>query len=180
MIHEGEEIIAVVCGPSKCGKSTLCVALAAWLWRVHKIRSLVYDPIGKIKWGAWCWVTGDLEKFKRAVWNTKGFAVFWDESSDSLDKNGDRKFFTRIRHEHKAIYVICHDFAVLGPLMRGNLTDAYIFRQSEGRAREWLELFADRDLLQTAELQKREYVHKRPFEKIARRLPTLAELEAGP
>lgn len=178
MIREGEEIIGAIVGGSKCGKTTLGVALARALRRQHGLRCLVYDPIARVNWGAWCWSTKDLERFKRAVWNTQGCAVFWDESSDSIDKNSraDRAFFTRIRHEHKAFFLLCHDYTVMHPIMRGNLSDIYFFRQGPKRAAALAEEFGDADLIQTAALEKREWIHKRPFERITRSRPTLAEL----
>lgn len=175
MIREGEEIIAVVCGPTLCGKTTLAAALADKMWRDHKLLSLAYAPRGNVKWPATVAVTKNLAKFKNVLRKTKGLAVFWDESSTSLDTE-DEEFTTQVRHDHKAFFFINHDLKCVGPMARGNMTDAYIFRQSEDRARDWSRLFADRDLLQTSTLEKREFIYKRAFEKIDRRLPTLEEL----
>jgi hypothetical protein len=182
MIREGEEIIGAIIGGSKCGKTTLAVALVLLMWRRHRLRSLVYTPFPKKNnWGPTAWVTDNLDAFKRVVFGVKGCAVFWDESSDSLDRysSDDRKFFTRIRHEHKAFFLIAHDLKVMTPLMRGNLSDLYIFAQGPKRAAVYAEEFNDGDLMQLTQLQKREFVHKRPFEKIRRMLPTLAELNSA-
>lgn len=179
MIRPGQEIIAAIVGPSLCGKTSLAIGKSRAMRARHGLRSLAYDPwCAKHNWGPWSWVTNDLAKFERAVANTKGCAVFWDESSDSLERNSvdHKKMFTRIRHQHPAFFLIAHDFAVMSPLMRGNLTEAYIFRQSEERANDWRRLFADRDLLQTAELEQREFIIKRPFQPIVRMKPTLASL----
>ena len=156
-------------------------AIAGQQWRPDGLNScgtpvfLVRHPKA---WGPTAWVTPDLDAFRRAVWGTRGCAVFWDESSDSLDRNvrKDKKFFTRIRHEHSALFVLMHDFTVLTPLMRGNLSDAFIFRQMDFRAADWASLFTDRDLLQADTLQKREFLHKTAFCPVTRHLPTLAEL----
>lgn len=180
MIREGEEIIGAVIGPSKCGKTTLAIAMVHQMRRRHGLRSLVFDPFkAKNNWGPAAWVTSDLDTFKTVVFSVKGCAVFWDESSDSLDKNSrdDRRFFTRIRHEHKAFFLIAHDLTVMNPLMRGNLSDLYLFAQGPKRAALYAEDFNDPDLMQLTQLQKREFIHKRPFEKIVRRLPTLEELK---
>ena len=180
MIKEGEEILAAICGGSKCGKTTLArLGLVPWLWRRHRLRSIVYDPFrAKNQWGPTAWVTDDQDAFRRAVWGTKGCAVFWDESSDSLDRNAaeDKRFFTRIRHEHRAFFVLCHDFTVLTPLMRGNLSDAFIFRQTARRAQDWAELFTDDALAAAANLAQREYIHKAAFRAPSRHLPTVAQL----
>jgi hypothetical protein len=180
MIRQGEEILAAICGGSKCGKTTLArVGLVPWLWRRHRLRSIVFDPFcRRNQWGPTAWATDDLEAFRRAVWGTAGCAVFWDESSDSLDRHAreDRKFFTRIRHEHRALFVLLHDFTVLTPLMRGNLSDAFIFRQTEQRAEDWASLFTDRDLLAAGDLRQREFLHKSAFRPVRRSLPTVEDL----
>lgn len=180
MIRKGEEIIGAIVGPSKCGKTSLAIGLCRKMRAQHGLRSLVFDPWKpRNDWGAWAWVTNDLPTFERVVWSTKGFAVFWDESSDTLEKHAHehKRMFTRIRHEHSAFYLLAHDFSVMTPLMRGNLSEAYIFRQSEERADDWRRLFADRDLIQTAELQQREFIVKRPFQPVIRMRPTLEQLK---
>lgn len=182
MIRDGEEIIAAIIGGSKCGKTTLAIAIVAQMWRLHKLRSLVFTPFPrKNNWGASAWVTADLELFKRVVFRTKGFAVFWDESSDTINKHSrdDQKFFTRIRHEHKAFFLIAHDLKVMSVMMRGNLSDMYVFAQGPKRSADYAEEFNDADLSQLCTLQKREFMHKRPFEPVRRCLPTLEQLNAG-
>ena len=181
MIKKGDEILAVIIGGSRCGKTTLAIALVAMLWRRHRLRSIVFDPFKREhNWGKTAFVTDDLETFKRAVRGTKGCAVFWDESTTTLRKTNpeDIAFFTAIRHNHRAFFSIGHDFTVLSPMMRANLSDAYVFRQGENRPAQWSGLFADLDMMQTADLIQREFIHKQPFKKIVRQLPTLAELAA--
>ena len=182
MIHKGKEILAAICGGSKSGKTTLAFALAHWIWREHGLRSIVYDPFAarqRAAWGKSAWVTSDLEAFRRAVWGTTACAVFWDESSDSLDRNAreDKRFFTRIRHEHRALFVLMHDFTVLTPLMRGNLSDAWIFRQTSKRADDWCNLFTDHRLRDAAELDQYQFIHKRAFRDPKRYKPSAADLK---
>lgn len=180
MIREGEEIICAIIGGSKCGKTTLGKALVFKMWRLHRLRAIIFDPFRrKNNWGASAWVTDDLEKFKRAVWGTKHCAVFWDESTDSINKHDreDQKFFSRIRHEHKAFFLLCHDLTVMSPLMRGNLSDMYVFRQGVKRAGLYAEDFADQDLQQLAELGQYEFIHKQPFRPARRLRPTTAEMQ---
>lgn len=184
-IREGDEIIGIICGGSKCGKTTLAKGLVSGAWRHHGLRSIVFDPFKKKKgnvWPASAWVSDDLEAFKRVVFQVGGCLVVWDESSDSLDRGTleSRKFFTRVRHEHPAFFLICHDFTVPTPMMRANITDAYIFRQPEERAEDWRKLFADEQMRQTADLVKREFIHKVAFEPIRRRLPSLEEISCVP
>lgn len=179
MIPKGQEIIAAICGGSKCGKTTVARAIVVWLWRRHGLRSIVFDPFRRRNdWGPSAWVTDDIEAFRRAVWGTEGCAVIWDESSDSLDRNAtkDRRFFTRIRHEHRAFFIMIHDFATLTPLMRGNLSDAFVFRQTEDRAKDWSSLFADRDLLKACEFDQYEFLHKSAFRPVRRMRPAVDAL----
>jgi hypothetical protein len=180
MIKKGDEIIAAIIGGSRCGKTTLAIALSAMHNRLHRMRSIVFDPFYfEHNWGPHAWVTSDMEKFKRAVAGVKGCAVFWDESTTTMRNRSfeDVGFFSNIRHNHPAFYSIGHDPTVLSPTMRGNLSEAYIFRQSETRAAIWVELFTDTDMRQTTTLERREFIYKRAFEKIERRLPTLQELQ---
>lgn len=182
MIRKGEEIIAAVIGPSKCGKTTLARALVSKMWRQHKLRSIVYDPWLKKygnTWGKSAWVTDDLDRYKKAVWGTSRCCVIWDESTDSLNRNdrSDQAFFSRIRHEHPAFFLLAHDIKVMNPVMRGNLSDLFIFRQGVLRSKFYAEDFADAELLQTAELQKYEFIHKRPMEPMQRMKPTPSELQ---
>ena len=182
MIREGEEIIAAIIGGSKCGKTTLAVALAVWLWRRHGIRSVVFTPFPwKNNWGPGAWVTADLEAFKRVVAKVRDCAIFWDESSDTINKHSrdDQKFFTRIRHDHKAFFLIAHDLKVMSVMMRGNLSDLYVFAQGPKRSADYAEEFNDADLSHLCTLKKREFMHKRPFEKVRRCLPTIEQLAAG-
>jgi len=182
MISIGKEILCAICGGSKSGKTVLAQrGLVPWLWRRHRLRSIAFDPFARREraaWGPTAWVTDDLDAFRRAVWGTSGCAVFWDESSDSLDRNAaeDKRFFTRIRHEHRAFFVLMHDFTVLTPLMRGNLSDAFVFRQTSRRADDWAELFTDDALMQAEGLGQYEFLHKTAFRPVTRHRPTLPEL----
>jgi hypothetical protein len=175
-----EATVGAIVGIQQCGKTTAAKAKSRLEWRRHKRRSLVLDP-WRSDWGPWAWVTDDKAAFLRAAFGVHGFAVFWDESSDSLDRNAseDKAFFTRLRARdvggkrigHPAIYVMAHDFKALAPIMRGNLNEVLLFRQNEDRANDWARHFADRALLQSAELQKYEFIIKRPFETARRVRP---------
>lgn len=182
-IEEGEEPLGVIVGGSKCGKTTLARVLVVMMWLRYGLRSIVFDPFYfKHNWGRTAWVTGDLARFKAAVTGTRNCAVFWDESTTTLRKTAmdDVAFFTQIRHLHKACFTIGHDFTCISPTMRGNLSEAYVFRQSGKRALDWVDLFADEEMAKTATLQKREFIHKVAFEPIVRRSLTRAELASLP
>lgn len=173
--------IAAIVGGSMSGKTTLAIALCRRERSRHHARSLVFDPFRtEHQWGAWAWVTDDIGAFRRAVLNTSGCAVFWDESTTSLKPatDEDKAFFVNLRHRHAALYLIAHDLNVMSPVMRGSLTDAYVFRQSRQRARDWAELFADDAMMQAATLGQYEFLHKRPFGAVTRHRPTPAQLLA--
>src|SRR5689334_15958177 len=121
-----EAVVGAIVGMQQCGKTTLAKRKSRREFLAYGRRSLVFDP-WLSDWGHWAWVTDDKAKFLRAVFGVHGCAVFWDESSDSLSRNGaeDRGFFTRLRQReirgklvgHPSIHVLAHDFAALAPIM---------------------------------------------------------------
>jgi len=180
MIREGEEPIGVICGGSKCGKTSLAIAVARALRRDHGLRVLVFDPYHyKNQWGPWCWVTPDLERFKAAVESTRGDAVIWDESTLTLRASTEEAeaFFTAIRHRHKAFVLVTHDVKKLSLTMRGSLDHAWVFRQGEGRPADWSGIFADEGMKATADLEQYEFVYKRSFRPLVRMRPSKEELQ---
>lgn len=167
-----EARVSAIIGPQQCGKTTLAREIARAQWLRHRRRSLVFDP-WRSNWGPWAWVTDSLEQFMRAAYQVHGFAVFWEEASDSLERNDKRHrgFFTRLRERevngrkvgHPALYVLAHDFPALAPIMRNNLNELWLFRQGAKRAQEWADLFTDDALAQSAQLGQFQFMHKRPF-----------------
>lgn len=180
MIRDGEEPLIVVVGPSKCGKTTLGFWLVWDFWRKHRLTFIVFDPFKrKHRWPRNCRVFDNLATFKHVVKSTRGHGVAWDESTTTLNKNDpeDIGFFTNIRHDHRALIVFGHDYTIITPTMRANLSEAYVFRQSQDRPSKWAGLFADDALMQTATLEHREFIHKEAFKPIVRRKLTASEVE---
>lgn len=179
MIKDGEEPLVIVIGPSKCGKTTLAFWLALQMWKNHRLACVVFDPFKfKHRWPKNCRVFDNLATFKHVVKKTRGHCIVWDESTTTVKKTDseDVAFFTQIRHNHKAFILIGHDFTVVSPMMRANLSEAYVFRQAENRPQQWSGLFADDAMMQTAELAHREFIHKEAFKPITRRKLTPAEV----
>jgi hypothetical protein len=176
----GRKTIAAIVGGSMSGKTSLAIGICRRERVRRGLRSLVYDPFrSEHKWGAWAWVTSDIQAFRRAVLGTTGAAVFWDESTTSLKPttDEDKAFFVNLRHRHSALFLIAHDLNVMSPVMRGSLTDAYVFRQSRSRARDWSELFADESMMASCELSQYEFIHKQPFGPATRHRPTPADIQ---
>jgi hypothetical protein len=105
-----------------------------------------------------------------------------DEQASAWDLTDESAFTIRvkfkpgIRHNHSAFFVLMHDFCVITPMMRANLTDAFVYRQTAKRCGDWVDLFADDDMQQAAALGQYEFVHKTAFRPIKRLLPTEDEL----
>jgi hypothetical protein len=181
MIKDGEEPLGVIIGPTKCGKTTLTAWLVSQMWILHGLVSIVFDPFFfKNTWPKSARVIGDLQLFKKVVENTRHKAIFWDESSTTVKKFDpeDIAFFTQIRHKHKAFFVIGHDFTVISPMMRANLSEAYVFKQVQNRPTQWAGLFADMEMLKTADLAHREFIHKEAFKPLKIRRLSLDEIKS--
>ena len=181
MIQTGEEPIGVVCGGSKSGKTSLAIAIGRALRRDHGLRVLVFDPYHyKNNWGPWAWVTGDLARFRAAVAGSSGCGVIWDESTLTLAAGTDdaESFFTAIRHRHRAFFLVTHDVKKLSPTMRGSIDHAYVFRQTDERARDWSGIFADSELRQASQLNQYEFLVKKSFRPVVRMSPSKEELRA--
>lgn len=180
MIPTEKKIVAAVCGGTLCGKTSLFLeGIVYWAWRRHRLRCIVFDRFKhEHTWPAWCWVTTRKDEFLRAVTKVPGCCVIWDEATTTFDANDpeDVDKVTAIRHDHPAFFMGIHDVKAMPPVIRGSIKSAFVFRQIKERAREWVNIFADEDLAQTATLAQYEWIHKAAFRPIVRRRPTVDQL----
>lgn len=158
-----ENIRCAIIGGSLDGKTFLCAGIARGLWNRHRLRSIVFDPFkGETDFGKSAWVTADFEAFTRAVFNTKGCAVFWDEGTATGGRDRDNlKFFTAIRHNHPAFFFIGHGYATMLPIMRGSLSEVIMAVRDPDDAAEWAKVMVDREVLRATTLKQYEFLHKR-------------------
>jgi hypothetical protein len=167
-------------GGSLSGKTTLGVGLSRGAWRTNRLRSLCYDPFAsKHNWGPQAWVTDEFDKFAHVVFNTRGFAVFWDEGTENGRERDNTKFFTRIRHNHPFFCFFGHDYATMLPVMRRSLTDVVLFDQSRKSAEFWANHFADEGLNVAAGQRQYQATHKRAYQQVRRLNFTAAQLAEG-
>jgi len=153
-----------IMGGSESGKTALAIALSRGLWHRGKVRTLAFDPFKKKHRWEPQFVTDDFDQFELVVFKVNGCAVFWDEGTSTGGRDRDKvKFFTAIRHNHEFFAFIGHDYTTMLPIMRGSLTDVILFRQSESAAQYWSDLFTDKDILRTTQLEQYAAIHKRAF-----------------
>ena len=158
-------------GRTLCGKTTLGKQLSAAAWRRHPMRlSLVLDPNGE-DWGIQATVTTDMEHFRSKVWASRNCQVFADEAAMTIARDADLvDLFTRIRHNGHQFHVLSHTSASLLPVMREQLSELYLFRQSRHEAELWAELFMDDGILAACVLdyEAHEFLHVRLGGKVKR------------
>lgn len=161
-------------GPSLSGKTTLAKSLSAKLYRDHQIGSLVLDPLMD-QWGegAKVFSAEDEEKFWAAVWSEKRKMVVVDEGTEMIARSRELiPAFTRIRHRGHKLFVIGHRGDSLLPVMRDQISELYLFRQTEKSAQIWADQFTNEDILQATQLEQYEFIRVELYGKIERiRLP---------
>jgi hypothetical protein len=148
-----------VFGPTLSGKTTLAIKISQQYWKQQQIRSIVLDPYSD-EWGPQAMVFTNEEKFWDSVWNSTNSLIIVEESSSTIQR--DKKLipvFTKLRHNGHSLMVIGHSGMDLLPVMRQQLSTVYLFRQPEMAAKVWCENFANKDLLQTMELNQYEFIY---------------------
>ncbi len=163
---------AGIFGRTLCGKTTLAKQLSAAYWRGKTFRSLVLDPNGE-NWGQHAYVTTCRERFLGKVWSSRNCMVFADEAGMTI--NRDRELidlFTRIRHNGHKFHVMAHTSGNLLPVMREQLIELYLFRQSYREAELWAELFMDPAIMQACGLnfEGHEFLHAKLGGEVARHI----------
>lgn len=151
------------------GKTTLAIELLRSWHRTEGRMGVVLDPkMTEHNWGPHCYVTDSREKWL-AKWQhpqCRFCNVVWEETSTTLQR--DRSFadvFTAKAgaHAHRLI-ITGHTAASLLPEMRDQITEIFVFRQSEAEADKWADQFADprvRALAMGLDYNAREFLHVR-------------------
>lgn len=150
------------------GKTTLTIEVLAASYRRERRFAVVLDPkLHQHNWGSHCYATKD-----RAKWLTKwqhrdcrNCNIVWEESSTTIKRDADFvDVFTASAGEHgHRLIVTGHSGAALLPVMREQLTELFLFRQSRNEAEKWIEQFADDRLIESCALDfsRREFLHVR-------------------
>lgn len=171
---------AVLAG-SEDGKTFLCAGLSRGHWRFHGMTSIVFDPWkGETDWGKQAWVTKDFTEFRRAVANTKGKAVFWDEGTSTGGRDNDNvDLFTAIRHLHPAFYFVGHRYTAMLPVMRTSITEILIAAADVEDIEPLARVMVDRQVMDAVNLKQYEFLHKRKHRPVRVLRHTKQEILAG-
>lgn len=109
-------------------------------------------------------VTDDREKWLR-TWqhrDCRNCNVVWEESSTTIKRDPDLVdvFTAKAGAGGHRLIVTGHSGAALLPVMREQLTELFLFRQSEREAKIWQDQFSDHRLLDSCFLSfdRREYL----------------------
>lgn len=177
-----KKIRCAIIGPSEGGKTFRCIGYSRGMWRYYRLRSIVFDPwLGENDWGPHAWVTGDFERWKRAVLNSKGCCAIWDEASAYGGRDRENvELFTQIRHNHPALFCLGHAYASFLPIMRTNLTDLVLALADDDDADEWSKVMKDREIKPASlALGQYQFIHKRSFQPVRNLTETPAQIMAG-
>lgn len=150
-------------GTTECGKSTLARELSRQYYKLHGIRSLIWDPHVE-HWGKHAFVTADFDEFDRMVWARRGDLVIIEDASMTVERNRDlTPYFTAIRHQEHRIFVCGHGASDLLPTMRKQLDTLYLFQQDEDSVKDWKKIFPKGGVEAAILLDQYEFLHVRPF-----------------
>jgi len=156
-----------IIGGTLDGKSCLAAGIVRGYWVKHALRAIVFDPWkGEPRptdWGPSAWVTADFAAFRRAVSNTRGCVVVWDEGTSYGGRDRENvALFTAVRHRHPVMIFIGHNYSVMLPVMRESLSEVLLARRAPGDAEAWADVFVDEEIREKSKrLAQYEFLHKR-------------------
>jgi GTPase SAR1 family protein len=156
-----------VFGESECGKTVLVKSLCCEFWKKQKIPTLALDP-RRSTWGTYAWTTTIEKDFRAAVWQRRGCVVVIEDSSETIQKDKSfTPFFTCIRHNKHNLIVIGHDATDLTRPMRRNLTELFLFNQTEDSVEMWQASQPSmKGLEKSVGLKQYEFIHSIKFSQI--------------
>lgn len=157
-------------GPTECGKTTLCMALA----RGHLARGdgvLVLDP----KRQAWprherLRVFTDVEPFIAAARRSRRCALFFDDMGTSVGRGRDatpaRWAVTEARHWLHCCYLNGQYATQVEPIFRTNCQRCFCFRQGKSDAATLVQTFTNDGFMQATELGRYEFLVGTAFDTV--------------
>ena len=152
-----------VFGRRLSGKTTLLRAVLRSYFAAEGRRALVLDP-NLEPWGEFAWVTADRDRMMAKLWASWGCNVVVEEAGSTIRRDAEvTELFTRSGHRCHRVFVAGHTSSSLLPVMREQLTELYLFRQSQREADGWAELFTNDEIRQSTGLDydAREFLHVR-------------------
>lgn len=150
------------------GKTTLTIAVCRGSHANNGRLSVVLDPkMHEHVWGPHCYVTNAREKW---LWKwqhpqCRNCNIVWEESATTIKRDADLVdvFTAKAGERGHRLIVTGHSGSSLLPVMREQLTELMLFRQSRREAEMWAEQFADDKILAACSLDfdRREFLHVR-------------------
>lgn len=158
-----------VCGRRLSGKTTLVIEYLRASWEKERRYGVVLDPKSQQHvWGDHAYVTNERAKWLGKWQNPqcKNCNIVWEETSTTLKRDADFvDVFTAKAGEHgHRLIVTCHSGAALLPVMRDQITEIFLFRQSGNEAEMWAEKFGNVNIPKVAcslDYDRREFIHVR-------------------
>lgn len=151
------------------GKTTRAVQICAGSREIEGRYGVVLDPkMRQHNWGEHCYVTYDRAKWL-AKWQhpqCRNCNIVWEEQATTNKRAADLvDVFTAKAGEHgHRLIVTGHSGSSMLPVMREQLTELILFRQSKREGEMWAEQFADERIAVMAcalDFDRREYLHVR-------------------
>lgn len=176
---------AGVFGPSQSGKTTVVQRLVLECYQKYRMPALILDPHTD-EWHLWPkvavgYITANEQQFWRVVWESKGCVVVVEEASTTIARNPDLiGLFTKLRHRLHRLIVVGHSGMDLLPVMREQLTDLYLFRQSAKAAKIWAETMTEPKLSEAVSLQQYEFLRHKMFGKPVKMILSKDVLNVSP
>lgn len=157
---------AGIFGRRLSGKTVLTIEICRASYEKEKRFAVVLDPkMQQHAWGPHCYVTNDRAKWL-AKWqhtDCRNCNIVWEESATTIKRDLDLvDVFTAKAGEHgHRLIVTGHSGKSLLPVMREQLTELFIFRQSRTEAEMWTEQFSDERIMVACELnfEEQEFLH---------------------
>lgn len=149
----------LIIGQSQSGKSTKAKQICRDYFHAGR-KCLVLDPLVD-EWDEWdCdFITDDPDELLRiAQEESKGCAIFLDESLTALKKNSSFDWLTTTgRHNGHEVYVISHRMEGVTPTMRLCCIQLYVFNIDQDSAKDVARLFNRPELAEAPTLEQGGY-----------------------
>jgi len=161
---------SLIAGMTESGKTTLATRQSG-LYQSNGIKVIVLDPLLDPRWQA-DYITDNRFEFLKVVQHpdTKGCAIFIDESGESVGQYNDEMFWlaTRARHYGHNSHFISQRPQMLSPTVRGQCSYLYLFNVSSTDAKILADDWNKPELRDAATLAKGEYFYCGRFDPVSR------------
>jgi len=153
----------LILGMTESGKTTLAKELAR-KYKASNMGVLVLDPLQTTDWAA-DYNSADPDEFLNVFWDSKGCAVFIDESGDAVGKYdlAMTQTATRGRHWGHRVHYITQRGASISRTVRDQCSHMFLFRSGKQDCKIHAEEWARDELVNANQLGAGEYYHVTRF-----------------